>query len=326
MLEAPLDLPLVITKGDLAEHPLNGLSIADRDAIERSLVTHGAILFRGFEITSARDFRSLLTALVGEPITYVERSSPRKHVEEQVYTSTEYPADRAILLHNEQSYNLRFPRYIAFCCETPSARGGATPLADTRRVLRRIDPGIRDDLSHAGYCYIRNFGGPLQMSWQHAFGVSDADSLVRYCLDSDIEIQWPDGSGGKRARTLQKRPVIAKHPTSGELAWFNHLTFFHSSSLDRDLRRIIEECTGKSGMPHATVRGDDGGVIPDEVVTHLRHAYESEQRCFDWQRGDVLIVENMIVAHGRQAYTGPRSILAAMTQLCHWETVAGAKS
>jgi alpha-ketoglutarate-dependent taurine dioxygenase len=33
---------------------------------------------------------------------------------------------------------------------------------------------------------------------------------------------------------------------------------------------------------------------------------------FRWERGDVLLLDNYLVAHGRNPYEGPRKILVAM--------------
>lgn len=37
-----------------------------------------------------------------------------------------------------------------------------------------------------------------------------------------------------------------------------------------------------------------------------------ETICFAWQQGDLLMIDNMLVAHGRNPFDGPRRILAAM--------------
>ena len=44
----------------------------------------------------------------------------------------------------------------------------------------------------------------------------------------------------------------------------------------------------------------------------LRKAYRQETVAFPWETGDVLMLDNMLVAHGRESYSGPRKILAAM--------------
>ena len=59
-----------------------------------------------------------------------------------MYTSTEYPADQSISLHNELSYAHRWPEKLFFFCQTEPQRGGETPLADSRRIVALALPVI----------------------------------------------------------------------------------------------------------------------------------------------------------------------------------------
>src|SRR5262249_32157542 len=82
---------------------------SNRAYLERELEKHGAILFRGFNLKSAPAFERFVRAVSGEVLEYNERSSPRSQISGRIYTSTDYPPDKQIFLHNEQSYNLVFP-------------------------------------------------------------------------------------------------------------------------------------------------------------------------------------------------------------------------
>jgi hypothetical protein len=118
---------------------------------------------------------------------YSVRSSPRRTIHDNVYSSTEYRSDRSIFLHNEQSYNSTFVRYIGFYCGVAATTGGETPLADSRKVLGRIDPAFRAQAILQGYIYRRAFGFGLGPSWQEAFGRSSAAKLEDYCDQNEID-------------------------------------------------------------------------------------------------------------------------------------------
>lgn len=314
-------LPLIIGFREVGEDDLCGWARANAAHLHQLLVTHGALLFRDFPRASVEQFQNLVTLLLGSPLAYTERSSPRSKVTDRVYTSTEYPPDREIFLHNEQSYNLNFPRYIAFFCRVAAPRGGETPLGDSRRVLARIAPSLRDELVKRRYRYVRNYGGRLRMSWQEAFGADVADHVEQYCNSNDIQYEWLDRRGGAHLRTSQTRSVTARHPISQGSVWFNHLVFFHRSNLDLDLRSLLDELHGPDGAPHATFFGD-GAVIEDPLIAQLREAYRAEEVLFDWRIGDILLVDNMLVSHGRRPFAGNRSILVAMAGPCSWSEVA----
>ena len=43
-----------------------------------------------------------------------------------------------------------------------------------------------------------------------------------------------------------------------------------------------------------------------------RLALRAETVTFPWRRGDVLLLDNMLTAHGRRPFTGDRRVLVAM--------------
>lgn len=289
-----------------------------RDWIEARLADHGALLFRGFGIDSAERFQELLAAASGEPLEYTERSSPRSTVAGRIYTSTEHPPDQEIFLHNEQSYNLKFPQKIAFFCLTPAREGGATPIADCRRVLRGIDPAVRRRFAERGYLFARNFGGGLGLPWQTAFQTTDRMVVEAYCRSNRIDFEWRDGD---RLRTRQVRAVAARHPRSGALSWCNHATFFHISTLPSSVRDTLLAGVATEDLPNSTWYGD-GTPIEPEILDALRALYQREQRTFAWCQGDVLLLDNLLVAHGREPFSGQRRVLTGMADLVEWDRVA----
>jgi alpha-ketoglutarate-dependent taurine dioxygenase len=55
----------------------------------------------------------------------------------------------------------------------------------------------------------------------------------------------------------------------------------------------------------------DGEEIPDHAMDAVRDAIWSNMVFFPWRRGDVLVIDNARVAHGRMPYRGPRKIVVA---------------
>ncbi|MDX3229587.1 TauD/TfdA family dioxygenase [Streptomyces sp. ME19-01-6] len=280
------------------------------EALRDRIVRHGAVLLRGFANVSAETFEKTIADVCGPPLEYVERSSPRHTVYRNVYTSTDHPANERIYLHNEQSYNLTWPQYICFCCLVPPRSGGATPVADCRRIHSRIPESIRDRFADCGYLYVRNFGNGLGLTWREAFQTDDPKEVERYCADNDIEFAW---GSGEQLRTRQRRPAVASHPLTGEPTWFNHITFFHVSTLGPELAKRLTDSVGMSHLPNNTYYGDGQDIEP-EVMDELRAAYDAERIEFPWKLGDVLLLDNMLTAHGRAPYSPPRQILVGMAK------------
>lgn len=291
-----------------------GIDVADwydanRADIDNDLIRYGAILFRGFAVSDEDHFERFAKASLSELATYTEGATPRKELKKGVYTSTEFPADQEIALHNELSYVPRPPRRLAFCCLIPSKTGGQTQIADVRNVYRRLDPQVIAEFERrGGWMLRRNYGDQFGPTIYKAFGTENLDDIRLYCERAGIRIEvHSDG----RITTEQTRPTVHSHPITDEPIWFNHVAFWHPSSLCPSIREVLDQIYTRKEYPYCTYYGD-GGDIPDDIVMELRSAYLAEEVKFDWQTGDILLVDNWRVAHGRKPYTGDRRIIVSM--------------
>jgi hypothetical protein len=142
------------------------------------------------------------------------------------------------------------------------------------------------------------------------FNTEDRAEVEAYAAANRIELEWL-GKDGLRTRAV--RDVVHHRPGSDTPRWFNHATFFHLSTLPKDYQEGLLAMFGPEGLPSNTYYGD-GGEIPADVMDHLRAAYRAASVRFDYQRDDVLVVDNMTAAHGREPFTGPRKIAVAMAE------------
>ncbi|MDW5324855.1 TauD/TfdA family dioxygenase [Plantactinospora sp. KLBMP9567] len=287
------------------------------EAVRRWLDRAGAVMFRGFGVT-LDGLGPVTTALAGTPEAYVERSTPRTELADRVYTATDHPADQRIPLHNENSYQWQFPGLLAFCCLRPATSGGATPVADTRRVLARIPPAVLRPFAEHGVRYVRTFGAGLGLPWQEVFQTASRSAVTDYCRSRDIEVEWrPDGV----LRTCQVRPAVAVHPRTGARVWFNHAAFFHPYALPAEVREALLRQVAEEDLPNVARYGD-GRRIPRGVLAELVAAYAAEQVAVPWEAGDVLLVDNLLAAHGREPFSGERRVAVTMAGPIRWADVA----
>lgn len=292
-----------------------GLVLADfageaRPWLEAMLHEAGGILFRGFDVQGLDGFQKFMLSASGELLPYTYRSSPRTQVQGNIYTSTEYPADQQIPFHTEMSYTNAWPMKIGFMSVIVAATGGETPIADSRRVYERIPAEIRQRFEDQGVLYVRNYTPWMDVPWQTVFQASTREEVDRFCAEAGIETEWVDED---HLRTRQVCQGVARHPVTGEKVWMNQAHLFHVSSLDPAMVEILLEDFGEENLPRNTYYGD-GSPIEPEVFAAIRDAYAAEALLFPWEKDDVLLLDNMLMAHSRSPFTGERRVVVGMAE------------
>lgn len=280
-----------------------------RGELDDLLLKHGGVLFRNWRVGGLERFEEFLRAATGrELIDYRYQSTPRTNVGGRIYTSTEYPPEQVIPLHNEMSYARRWPTHIGFYCVKPADTGGETPIADSRRVCARISDRTRAVFETAKVMYVRNYSKGLDLPWQTVFGTTARDEVERFCRQESIETEWKAGDG---LRTRQVCQALLRHPVTMEHVWFNQAHLFHISNVEEGMRRKFLAELGTEELPRNAYFGD-GSPIPDEMLDEVRGAYASETVPVAWQAEDVMLLDNVLAAHGRMPFGGSRRVLVGM--------------
>ncbi|WP_426111693.1 amino acid adenylation domain-containing protein [Pseudomonas sp. DSP3-2-2] len=283
---------------------------ANRPLIEQKLAHHAGILFRGFQLHDIEDFEAFAEAV--QPGLYGQYGDlPKKEGGKNTYRSTPYPEKKMILFHNESAHQDRWPRKQLFFCEQPSPVGGATPVVDCRLMYRSLPVALREKFETKGLLYVRTFADKLDVSWQHFFKTDSRAEVEARCQLAGIQWEWLDHD------ELQIRtpcPAIIEHPITGEKSFFNQVQLHHIYCLDPDVREDLLGLFGAQRMPRHVYYGD-GSPIEDDVMRQLGELYEQCAVRFDWRKGDVILLDNMLAAHARDPFEGPRKIVVAMGEM-----------
>jgi len=303
-------LPLIIEPA-LPEVDLISWAEQSKAFIAEQLLRYGGLLFRGFSLDDVSTFERLARTLAQGPLLdYTYRSTPRDKVEGNVFTSTEYPQEQAIPLHNEMSYTRSWPLKIWFHSLKVAEQGGETPLADSRKVYARLDPALVERFRQKKVMYVRNYGLGIDLPWQDVFQTTSKAEVESYCLGAGITYEW---LGEDHLRTSQVCQATAKHPQTGETVWFNQAHLFHVQSLPANVREALLAHYKEEELPRNALYGD-GTPIEATVLAQIDKAYSEEKILFPWQKGDTLLLDNMLVAHGRQSFVGTRKVVVAMAE------------
>ncbi|HEX6719209.1 MAG TPA: condensation domain-containing protein, partial [Pyrinomonadaceae bacterium] len=302
-------LPLVITSNS-SDVDLNIWAETNRESIETKLLEHGAILFRGFKVDSPLKFERFAQVFCQKLFTE-NGEHPRTVVSGSVYTPVFYPADKQILWHNENSFNHQWPLKIWFGCMVAAQQGGETPVVDARRVYDLVKPEVRDNFTEKGIMYVRRYGKGLGLDWPTVFRTSDRAEVTARCRDEMIECSWD----GPYLTTRAIRPAVMKHPKTGEMSWFNQAQHWHPACLDESTRVAMRSLFKEEDLPRNCYYGD-GSLIADSDMLSVLETYRRLESSFSWIKGDVLMIDNVLAAHGRNPFVGERAHMVAMGEMC----------
>jgi alpha-ketoglutarate-dependent taurine dioxygenase len=304
--------PLVITP-DTAEREATAAGllavVAETDVIDKLILEHKALVFRGFGLGADR-LDEAIDQLLSTRLAYVHGNSPRTKVGSNLYTSTEYPAEFTISMHNELSYSHSWPARLLFFCQQAAQTGGATPVVDAAAWLAALDPEVRDAY-RGGVRYMQNMHGGrgFGKSWQDTFETDDRAAVEAFLTGAGASWEWKADGG---LRVIQVRPSTTRHPVTGDEVWFNQSDQWHPAALDDEVGIALRDALPEDELPQS-VTFADGSPIPAEYVTQVRDRGLELAVDVDWQEGDLLVIDNVLVAHGRRPFTGPRRVLVAMS-------------
>lgn len=279
----------------------------NREALLAAVAETGAVVVRGLGLRDAATVEAVCRQL-GKPMIEREAFAARRRLSDVLYSSSHWPPNQPMCMHHEQSYALEFPSLMLFACTTAPADGGATTVADSAAVLRALPRELVERFERTGWLLIRNYNGEIGASIADAFGTDDRGAVEDYCRANAIAFEWPPDGG---LRTRQFRSAVVRHPRSGLRCWFNQIAFLSSWTLDPELREYLVDSYGEDGLPFDT-RFGNGDPLDADTVQTINAVYDSHTVRDGWQSGDLMLVDNIRMAHGREPYAGPREILVAM--------------
>lgn len=293
--------------------------------IEQLLLKKGALLFRGFPLSTPDEFAHFIETLkLGNFVNYLLGDSPRDKIKNKVYTSTETPASIHLPLHQELSYIKHFPQHIYFFCQIAPIVHGETIIADAREVYKSLDPNIVTTFQKKGLIYISHYYYKDRMmqllnrfarshkSWVEVFETTNKSVVERICKKNEVELSWLPSDW---VELKQNRPAVIEHPRTHETVWFNqaHLYDFNPRLLGllKYIGAKILYCRPSTSLHEITF--GDGSPIPRQYLYHILDTLEKKTIAYPWKKGDVMVLDNILAMHGRAAFKGNRRILTALT-------------
>lgn len=305
-------LPIVIKAEDFADCSIESLVeyITNGYSEYSSLLNKcGAILFRGFNINTLSDFEYIVSNLPVNITSYIGGDSPRTKLTNKIYTSTEYPADQSISLHNEMSFSNNYPRYLFFYCELPPLQGGETPLADNRKLYKNLPKILLQKYQQKKLKYVMNLhnGHGIGKSWQDVFETDNRDEVESILDTRRVSYIWK-GENLKVSEIVQ--PVIC-HPKTKEWVFISQAHQWHPSNLPQDIYENLIKIIPETEFYHYVCHADDVPLDKNELDL-TRQVIDSIKIVKSWQRSDFLFMDNLLIMHGRNPFKGNRKIRVSL--------------
>lgn len=269
---------------------------------------HGALLLPDAGVRSPADLADLRRALGWHPAQSLEPFAARDDLSDGVYSWPKWGAHREMCLHHEQSYGVDYPEQLLMAAVGPAP--ATVLLADTRAVLDLIPAGLTSRIRDEGWMFVRNFLPRLGLPWSEALGAPDPSEVERICAERFIEYEWMDGG---ILQLRQRRPGVHQHPATGADCWFNDLAFMSQWSMAAADRDVLLGAFGPFGIPFNTRLGS-GDPLPQQDFQTVMDAYAQTAVVVTMQPGDLLLVDNLLTAHGRGAYQGGWDLVTALAQ------------
>jgi len=302
--------PLVL-RCDAAGIPIDDAAAwitSSRETLAAQLAAHGAVLFRGFPVANDRDFDAFVTAFGERNFPYAESLSNAVRVNrtERVFTANEAPPEVTIYLHHEMAQTPVYPGKLFFYCEQPADEGGETPLCRSDVLFEQLTaelPSFAKACEEKGLRYTNvmppeaDLASGMGRSWQSTLRADSREAAENRLANLGYTWEWLD-DGSLRA-TTPVLPAVKQLP-SGRKSFFNQLIAAFRGWKDA------------RNDPSKSITLGDGS--PLDTGAALRAAEMAEALSFNvpWQAGDVALVDNTMVMHGRRTFRGTRRVLASL--------------
>jgi hypothetical protein len=180
-------------------------------------------------------------------------------------------------------------------------------------VLQDIPPGLIKKFKEKGVKYRRNLISNIGMPWQEVFQTTDKSTVESICKknnisyeflsEDDVIIEWV-------------KPAVYKHPVSMRETWFNHVFFFNKFSRYEELGLQPTDFLPAEYLASETFFGDGTDISYQEYLD-IKNAYDKNKVIFPYEKGDILFLDNMLTAHGRNPYKGDRTIATAIIEAAY---------
>lgn len=249
VLSEEKEMPLVIeAQTETSSDFLHNFLATNAQQLIIDLARYGAILFRGFAISSDEQFEKAMLSIPtfrGISEAFMSENG-RTHVGDLKYvlhTNSVYKTGGTLYLggfHTENYYSTDVPGYISFFCLQPSVLGGETGIINTQKIYQQLNDELQQKLEKNTY-FVRKW---LVSEVAERYQIS-TEKVEEICAHFELPVI---GEAQERF-VLMYKPSVFIHPLTQEKAL--DINLFELPTLNKELRKcFMKDYQGKTWFWH----------------------------------------------------------------------------
>lgn len=198
--------------------------------------------------------------------------------------STLFPATGAehlyaIPLHGERHFMPNPPEVLFFHCAIPADHGGETRICDGTRLYQAFPADLQELFSGQALTYVRQHQAEV---WREIYRTDSLPEVRKICRQSGIDLET-HADGGITTRYT----CSALKDTHRGTAFINNLLPFAWREVQEGRRYGSYVCF------------EDGSPITKEAALQIAALGERHGQAIPWQSGDIAMIDNRFMLHGR---------------------------
>lgn len=256
----------------------NNSSILDlnEESIVNLFRSHGLLLFKRFE-ADVEIFTRFSNELSTNFIDYTGGVFKRRVINSDSTLLSVNDFKDEIKLHGEMYYQKNIPLMLWFFCANPASQDGATIVCDGKLFFDELSDSLKDLFNRKKLKYR---GHLKRDAWMQQYKTNNLDVVKQICKSNDVHMQINEDE------SIDVHYICpAIHPSrNGESMIF------------------INSLLPAMAISPDVVSFDDGTNINDKIMSELNEISEKVTTEINWQKGDILMIDNTRIMHGRRSF------------------------
>lgn len=182
-------------------------------------------------------------------------------------------------LHGERYFTATPPEVLFFYCAQPAEHGGETQVCDGVLLYQAFPAHLQALFAGRTIAYVRRHGPEV---WREVYRTDSLEEVRELCRQSGVDLET-HADGGISTRYS----CSALKDTHRGTAFINNLLPFAWREVQEGRRYGSYVCF------------EDGSPIPRDVVLQIAELGERYSKSIPWRRGDIAMLDNRFMLHGR---------------------------